>query len=70
MLAASLWLVAAVAFAQDDFTRVDEDGNLSTANNKKDSLGSDKEIPKGLKVWIRDLATALRLNPTHCRTCS
>ncbi len=54
MLAASLWLVAAVAFAQDDFTRVDENGNLSTANNKKDSLGSDKEIPKGLKVWTVD----------------
>jgi len=54
MLAASLWLVATVAFAQDDFTRVDENGNLSTANNKKDSLGSDKEIPKGLKVWTVD----------------
>nr|MBP7473310.1 hypothetical protein [Prevotella sp.] len=40
------------------YNQVDENGNFSQVNNNKknrtDSLGSDKEIPKGLKVWTVD----------------
>ena len=61
-----LSLALSSALAQDDFTRFDENGNFSTGKkeNRKDSLGSNKEIPVGLKVW-----TALRRNPTPSRTC-
>ena len=56
MLAAMLSLALSSALAQDDFTRLDEDGNFSTGKkeNRKDSLGSNKEIPVGLKVWTVD----------------
>ena len=56
MLASMLSLALSSALAQDDFTRFDEDGNFSTGKkeNKKDSLGSNKEIPVGLKVWTVD----------------
>ncbi|KDR53790.1 putative porin [Hoylesella loescheii] len=56
MLVAMLSLAMSPALAQDDFTRLDENGNFSTGKteNKKDSLGSNKEIPKGLKVWTVD----------------
>lgn len=41
------------------FNQIDENGTVSQVNNQKnrsktDSLGSDKEIPKGLKVWTVD----------------
>lgn len=42
---------------QDDrfFSQIDETGNVSHRNNHApDSLGSDKEIPKGIKVWTVD----------------
>ena len=47
MLVAMLSLAMSPALAQDDFTRLDENGNFSTGKteNKKDSLGSNKEIP-------------------------
>lgn len=56
MLVVGLSMALLPAIAQDDFTRIDENGNFSsnTNENKKDSLGSDKEIPKGLKVWTVD----------------
>ena len=56
MLAAMLSLALSSALAQDDFTRFDENGNFSTGKkeNRKDSLGSNKEIPVGLKVWTVD----------------
>ena len=56
MLVAMLSLALSSALAQDDFTRLDEDGNFSTGKkeNRKDSLGSNKEIPVGLKVWTVD----------------
>ena len=42
--------------AQNNFN-YNEDSQFSPANNRKvntDSLGSDKEIPKGIKVWTVD----------------
>lgn len=43
--------------AQNDFNTINEDGQITTASQHRissDSLGSDKEIPKGLKVWTVD----------------
>ena len=44
--------------AQNDFNQIDESGTITTANqrrnNKTDTLGTDKEIPKGIKVWTVD----------------
>lgn len=41
--------------AQSRYNQVNEDGSATTRDeNKKDSLGSDKEIPIGLKVWSID----------------
>lgn len=37
------------------YSQIDPSGNISKRNsNKTDSLGSDKEIPKGIKVWTID----------------
>lgn len=40
------------------YQTIDGNGNISSnapgSKNRKDSLGSDKEIPKGLKVWTVD----------------
>ncbi|MBO1364414.1 putative porin [Prevotella sp. A2931] len=37
------------------YNQMDPSGNISRRNsNKTDSLGSDKEIPKGIKVWTID----------------
>ena len=40
----------------DNFNQIDPDGNTIQRSNKsrKDSLGSDKEIPEGIKVWTVD----------------
>lgn len=51
-------LSTAHGYAQfdDGFNQIDTDGNTIQRNNKskKDSLGSNKEIPEGIKVWIVD----------------
>lgn len=51
-------LSTAHSYAQfdDGFNQIDTDGNTIQRNNKskKDSLGSNKEIPEGIKVWIVD----------------
>ena len=40
----------------DQFNQMSPDGNISqrSSRNMADSLGTDKEIPKGIKVWIVD----------------
>ena len=46
-----------MAWAQfDSFNQMDEDGNVTRRATKHnaDSLGTDKEIPKGIKVWTVD----------------
>ena len=46
-----------MAWAQfDSFNQMDEDGNVTrrTTKHNADSLGTDKEIPKGIKVWTVD----------------
>lgn len=46
-----------MAWAQfDSFNQMDEDGNVTRRSTKHnaDSLGTDKEIPKGTKVWTVD----------------
>ena len=46
-----------MAWAQfDSFNQMDEDGNVTQRSTKQnaDSLGTDKEIPKGIKVWTVD----------------
>lgn len=43
--------------AQNDFYSINEDGDFRPATSQRvstDSLGSDKEIPKGIKVWTID----------------
>ena len=43
--------------AQTDFNSINEDGEFRPASSRKvnpDSLGSDKEIPRGIKVWTID----------------
>ena len=51
-------LSTAHGYAQfdDGFNQIDTDGNTIQRNNKskKDSLGSNKEIPVGIKVWTVD----------------
>ena len=51
-------LSTAHGYAQfdDGFNQIDTDGNTIQSNNKskKDSLGSNKEIPEGIKVWTVD----------------
>ena len=51
-------LSTAHGYAQfdDGFNQIDIDGNTIQRNNKgkKDSLGSNKEIPEGIKVWTVD----------------
>ena len=46
-----------MAWAQfDSFNQMDEDGNVTRRSTKHnaDSLGTDKQIPKGIKVWTVD----------------
>ena len=46
-----------MAWAQfDSFNQMDEDGNVTRRSTKHNagSLGTDKEIPKGIKVWTVD----------------
>ena len=43
--------------AQNDFNSINEDGDFRPASSRKmspDSLGSNQEIPKGIKVWTVD----------------
>ena len=43
--------------AQTNFSQIDESGNITTnkqSKNSADSLGSNKEIPKGIKEWTVD----------------
>ena len=50
-------LMPLMAWAQfDSFNQMDEDGNVTRRSTKHnaDSLGTDKEIPKGIKVWTVD----------------
>ena len=55
-----LLLSACVAVQAQDrtFSQMDESGNITSrgggARNPKDSLGSDKKIPKGMYVWTVD----------------
>lgn len=53
-----LFLMATASWAQfDDFNQITPDGqvtNQSQRRNAADSLGTDKEIPKGLKAWTVD----------------
>lgn len=55
-----LVMAAGQSYAQisnDEYTQVDESGNVISQSQKKrtaDSLGTDKEIPKGIKVWTVD----------------
>lgn len=56
-LAILLFLVATVGLrAQNDFEQINSDGSVTNrqGNDNADSLGSDKEIPIGLKVWTVD----------------
>ncbi len=50
--------ITANVMAQEDYTSINEDGeimNASQRRNRSDSLGvKHKEIPKGLKVWTVD----------------
>lgn len=46
-----------MAWAQfDSFNQMDEEGNVTRRSTKHnaDSLGTDREIPKGIKVWTVD----------------
>lgn len=57
MLALPLLAVAQVATGQDGmdgFNQMDEDGNVARRGVNPDSLGTDKEVPVGLKVWTVD----------------
>lgn len=52
-----LTLMPLMAWAQlDTFNQMDEDGNVTRRSSKQsaDSLGTDKEIPTGIKVWTVD----------------
>lgn len=56
----TLFLLLASTFAAsaqtDMFNQMDNEGNITRRSSKMstDSLGSDKEIPKGIKVWTVD----------------
>lgn len=52
-----LLVVPAKMSAQfDTYNQMDTDGNVTTRRTKEntDSLGTDKEVPKGIKVWTVD----------------
>lgn len=50
----------------ESFNQMDEEGNITQRNgrNSTDSLGSNKEIPKGIKVWTVDRRLGDRRNAT------
>lgn len=57
LILASLSVAAQVPMKVDQYNQLDDNGNLSRRsgkNNGADSLGTDKEIPKGLWVWKVD----------------
>ena len=71
-LVALLLAVPMCASAQIDtddngrFNQMNSDGTMNTRNrNMADSLGTDKEVPRGIKVW-----TVRKRRLTPCRTCS
>ena len=56
-----LYLLIAITttvMAQEDYTSINEDGEIMNASQRRsrsDSLGNGhKEIPRGLKVWTVD----------------
>lgn len=60
--------------AQTDFSN-NEDSMFAPVNNRNvrtDSLGSDKEIPKGLKVWTIDerFGDRQEAQVDTCSTCT
>ncbi len=58
--------VCAQVSTSDDYNAIDEDGNITTRNQRqnKDSLGTDKEIPKGIYVWRVDKMFGDRISAT------
>ncbi len=57
-LAIILSCAATQVVAQIDYNEITEDGTITTSSQRqkarKDSLGSDKEIPRGMHVWTVD----------------
>jgi hypothetical protein len=54
---AFLPLFSQVRRANNGYNQIDEDGNITTQDQRRqqtDSLGSDKEIPVGIHVWTVD----------------
>lgn len=53
-----LWIVSLPLMAQfeeNQYNQMDPSGNISRRNtDRSDSLSSEKEIPKGIKVWTID----------------
>lgn len=58
LFSAFLFCLSLTALAQDvTFNQIDPDGTITQRSSQRknvDSLGTDKEIPKGLKVWTID----------------
>lgn len=56
MLLAMPTAIYAQSFTSDDgFNQMNSDGTVSQRNrNKVDSLGTDKEVPRGIRVWTVD----------------
>lgn len=69
------WTLSATnAIAQNEWNQIDEDGNIGRVGergNGADSLGSNKEVPKGLKSGLSThvLATEHPLRPILFPTC-
>ena len=67
LLLASLSISAQIRQAEDQFNQLDANGNYSRRggnNQGADSLGTDKEIPKGLWVWTVDSRFGDRIDAT------
>lgn len=67
LLLASLSISAQIRQAEDQFNQLDANGNYSRRggnNQGADSLGTDKEIPKGLWVWTVDRRFGDRIDAT------
>lgn len=67
LLLASLSISAQIRQEEDQFNQLDANGNYSRRGGKNqgaDSLGTDKEIPKGLWVWTVDRRFGDRIDAT------
>lgn len=67
LLLSALHVAAQVPMEMDQYNQLDDNGNLSRRggkNNGADTLGTDKEIPKGLWVWTVDRRFGDRINAT------